>query len=81
MNHPLKKATHYPLQYRCALKKKEDKGGVPEKAPFSHLPDCGRVATSTNASAGIGTLRYVLRLPRLHRAGPSASLDKSRDET
>jgi hypothetical protein len=32
---------------------------------------------STNASAGIGTLRSVLRLPRLHRAGPSASLDKS----
>lgn len=37
-----------------------------------------------NTSAGIGTLigclqrrRTVIGLPRLHRAGPSASLDKS----
>src|ERR1700690_4125259 len=34
----------------------------------SHLPD--------RISAGIGTLTFV-RLPRLQRAGPSASLDKN----
>ena len=34
----------------------------------SHLPD---------NSAGFGTLAHTRRLPRLHRAGPSASLDKS----
>jgi hypothetical protein len=34
--------------------------------------------SSSRTTAGIGTLTHVVvRLPRLHRAGPSASLDKS----
>jgi hypothetical protein len=44
-----------------------EKGQTKRRHLASHLPE---------KSAGIGTLASA-RLPRLHRAGPSASLDKS----
>jgi hypothetical protein len=44
------------------------KGLIRYKKTASHLPD---------NTAGIGTVPFSGWLPRLHRAGPSASLDKS----
>jgi hypothetical protein len=35
------------------------------------------LSSSRSYSAGIGTWVWITWLPRLHRAGPSASLDKS----
>jgi hypothetical protein len=54
-----------------------NKKALPDKKGFNYWLKLKRPLIIQNiTSAGIGTLTYV-RLPRLHRAGPSTSLDKS----
>src|SRR5579859_2229278 len=74
--------TTYPGETRGAKKGPfwMRRGLFKSEVPDSHLPEVNSALRRLSLLAGIGTLRSALRSSRLsrhHRAGPSASLDKS----